>query len=179
MTGWGQERRERGLLWSGVTAKRDKLLAAEFEGAFLEISCSVVDCVLSLPKNYKLASLWPSELCRHKQTVGYFHGGELCSPVFPKSVLKYLPMFSLGHVDWRLLTFWNERYSSVEACCFHSPLSDTSLSHFCIRCFRLIIFRIIHPSFASCVKLVNCPYNFKELKNSVLWIGFLLSDFLV
>lgn len=58
--GGSGKKKKRGFLWSRVTANRDKLLAAEFEGAFLEIWSSIVDCVLSLPKNinYPLLTLW-------------------------------------------------------------------------------------------------------------------------
>lgn len=58
--GGSGKKKKRGFLWSRVTANRDKLLAAEFEGALLEIWSSIVDCVLSLPKNinYPLLTLW-------------------------------------------------------------------------------------------------------------------------
>lgn len=64
--GGGQERKKNsGFLWSRVTANRDKLLASEFEGVFLEIWRSIVDCVLSLPKKYKLS---PSDPLSHADT---------------------------------------------------------------------------------------------------------------
>lgn len=60
-----------GFFWSRVTGNRDKLLAAEFEGVSLEIWGSIVECVLSVLKKYKLSPFWPFEPCRHKQIVRY------------------------------------------------------------------------------------------------------------
>lgn len=103
--GGSGKKKKCGFLWPRVTANRDKLLAAEFEGALLEIWSSIVDCVLSLSKNinYPFLTLWAMQT----QTNGRLLPSWLWSLVsyIPKSILRYLSILSLNQVDLCLSTF--------------------------------------------------------------------------